>query len=248
MGEGEALDTIEDATSPATPRPDEAAPAVGGGGGPDPGTRISRYVVLERIGQGGMGVVVGAYDFVLDRKIAIKLVRPTARASEGGSGSAGRERLLREARAMARIAHTNVLTVHEAGTIGDEVFIAMEFAAGGTLRAWCEKERRPWRDVLEKFVQAGRGLEAAHAEGLVHRDFKPDNVLLTRDGHVRVADFGVVGLRHVDENVVIDRKVEKKRSGAGAGAGAGAGRVGPVEANTQVVEETLTQTGTLLGT
>ena len=149
------------------------------------GTAIGRFVVLGELGAGGMGVVYAAYDADLDRKVAIKLLRA------GGARDA-RTRLLREAQAMAKINHANVLKVHEVGTIGEQIFLAMEFADGGTLRAWCESTRRPSAEIVDKLRQAGRGLAAAHALGLVHRDFKPDNVLLGKDGSVRVTDFGLV--------------------------------------------------------
>ena len=157
--------------------------------GPERGHEIGRFVVLEELGTGGMGVVYAAYDPNLDRKVAIKLLRAQAMASEEA-----RVRLLREAQAMARIDHPNVLRVHEAGTFGDQIYIAMEFAAGGTLRQWLAGATRGRDEILDVFVQAGRGLAAAHDAGLVHRDFKPDNVLLVADGHARVTDFGLVGV------------------------------------------------------
>jgi tetratricopeptide (TPR) repeat protein len=153
------------------------------------GQTIGRFVVLEKLGTGGMGVVYAAYDPNLDRKVAIKLLRSQASGSEEA-----RVRLLREAQAMARIDHPNVLRVHEAGTLGDRIFIAMEFAAGGTLRSWLARELRTTEDVVAVFAQAGHGLAAAHAAGLVHRDFKPDNVLLVGEGQARVTDFGLVGV------------------------------------------------------
>src|SRR5579862_4327593 len=150
------------------------------------GATIGRYVILERLGQGGMGVVYRAYDPELDRRIALKLVRADSRHH-----LALRQRLVREAQAMARVSHANVLTVYDAGTVGDEVFIAMELVDGVTLGRWLRAERRAWRDVIDRFVGAGRGLAAAHAAGLVHRDFKPDNVLVAASGAVRVTDFGL---------------------------------------------------------
>ena len=177
-------DTSEAATLPAPVEPDADAQV------PSPGTRIGRFVVLGTLGSGGMGIVVSAFDPDLDRKVALKLVRAATWAE---FSSWGRDRLLREARAMARLSHPNVVTVHEVGTVDAQAFIAMEFATGGTLRAWCAAEVRPWREVLAVLIDAGRGLVAAHQAGLVHRDFKPENVLLT-EGGVRVADFGLVGL------------------------------------------------------
>jgi tetratricopeptide (TPR) repeat protein/predicted Ser/Thr protein kinase len=152
------------------------------------GESLGRYVVLSPLGEGGMGVVYSAYDPQLDRRVAVKLMRAEAAGSSGAS--MGRERLLREAQAIARLAHPNVVAVHDVGTYEGQVFVAMEFVDGVTLRAWLETPRT-WREALAMFVQAGRGLGAAHAAGLVHRDFKPDNVLVGRDGRARVLDFGL---------------------------------------------------------
>ena len=152
--------------------------------------------MLHALGAGGMGLVCAAYDAELDRKVAIKLLRPRM-AHSAGRSTLGQARLLREAQAMARLAHPNVVTVHEVGTFGDQVFIAMEFIAGMTLKRWLRRTRRSWHEVVPVFVQAGRGLAAAHAAGLIHRDFKPDNVMVSEDragrvDRVRVFDFGVV--------------------------------------------------------
>lgn len=182
----------EDAPGTSDPESTETVLAPGrrpGGKPPAPlerGTPIGRYVILDRIGGGGMGVVYTAYDPELDRKVALKLLRP-----DRAAGEAARLRLLREAQAIARLSHPHVVAVHDAGTFGDQVFLAMEYVEGTTLSWWLNEERRPWREVVDRFVLAGRGLAAAHAAGLVHRDFKPDNVLLGRDGRVRVADFGL---------------------------------------------------------
>jgi tetratricopeptide (TPR) repeat protein/tRNA A-37 threonylcarbamoyl transferase component Bud32 len=157
------------------------------------GATLGRYVILDVLGRGAMGVVYAAFDPELDRKVAIKLVRPEA--SDHVEASEGRARLQREARAIARVAHPNVIAVHDVGTFADEVFVAMEYVDGTTLTQWLEAPGsaapRPWRDVVATFAQAGRGLAAAHAAGLVHRDFKPDNVLVGKDGRARVLDFGL---------------------------------------------------------
>ncbi len=153
------------------------------------GASIGRYVVLGLVGRGGMGDVYAAYDPELDRKIAVKLLR--ARPSAGQSTSEGRTRLLREAQAIAKLSHPNVVVVYDVGTFGEVVFIAMEFIDGDTVRYWLNASPRDWREVLRVFVAAGRGLAAAHDAGLVHRDFKPDNVMVGRDGKVRVMDFGL---------------------------------------------------------
>lgn len=151
------------------------------------GASIGRYIVVSCIGSGGMGVVYAAYDPELDRKVATKLLRATA----GGTSGQGRARLLREAQAMARLSHPQVIGVFDVGTLGDQVFIAMEFVDGGTLTKWLAEAPRTQSEIIEKFTLAGRGLSAAHAAGLVHRDFKPDNVLVGHDGRVRVMDFGL---------------------------------------------------------
>ncbi|EDM75609.1 serine/threonine kinase family protein [Plesiocystis pacifica SIR-1] len=161
----------------------------------EPGAPIGRYVVLGRIGVGGMGVVYAAYDAELDRRIAVKLMLSPRR----GRGSQGAARLLREAQAMARLSHPNVITVHDVGTHQNGVFVAMEYIEGGTLRDWMDaaptvpsaasmsdaagaeaRRAHPWPEVLARFLPAGRGLAAAHGAQLIHRDFKPANVLLGR--------------------------------------------------------------------
>lgn len=149
------------------------------------GATLSRYVVLERIGGGAMGVVYAAYDPELDRQVALKLLRPRGRQLEEL-----RRRLLLEAQSLARLSHPNVVAVHDVGTAGDAVFLALELVEGTSLERWMA-EPRPWREVLRVFLDAGRGLAAAHAAGLVHRDFKPANVLLGKDGRARVTDFGL---------------------------------------------------------
>ncbi len=136
-----------------------------------------------------MGVVYAAYDPELDRRVALKLVSPAVAGTR--DESQGQARLLREAQAMARLSHPNVMPVYDVGTFGDQVFIAMEYVEGSTLAEWLAEPKRPWREIVSMFVQAGRGLAAAHAGGLLHRDFKPNNVLVGKDGRARVLDFGL---------------------------------------------------------
>ncbi len=157
-----------------------------------PGDIVDRYVIITPIGHGGMGVVYAAYDPDLDRKVALKLLLPQA---EGGSHSSGR--LLREAQALARLAHPNVVAVHDVGTRGDQVWLAMEFVAGVTLGTWAQAHRRTWPEISRVLADAARGVAAAHAAGLVHRDLKPDNVMIGSDGRVRVMDFGLAHGRAV---------------------------------------------------
>ncbi len=154
------------------------------------GDRIGRYVLISSIGQGGMGVVFLAYDPELDRKVALKLLKL------GKLGTTGKLRLLREAQALARLSNPNVVPVYDVGTVDEQAFVAMEYVEGQTLKRWL-KTPRSWRDVVAVMRDAGRGLAAAHAAGLVHRDFKPDNVLIGVDGRVRVVDFGLA--REVDD-------------------------------------------------
>jgi predicted Ser/Thr protein kinase len=145
---------------------------------------IGRFRVLRPLGAGGMSFVYAAYDEKLDRRIALKLLR-------GGETPDSQPRLLREAQAMARLAHPNVVAVHEVGTWNDQVYVAMEFVKGRDLRTWLAEAPQHHADVVEVFTAAGRGLAAAHHAGIVHRDFKPANVLLGDDGRVRVVDFGL---------------------------------------------------------
>ncbi|HVE87979.1 MAG TPA: serine/threonine-protein kinase, partial [Myxococcales bacterium] len=153
-----------------------------------PGTRVGRYVVLGAVGSGGMGRVYAAHDPELNRKVALKLARRS-----GPGAEQWRARFLREAHAMASLSHPNVLPIHDVGTHEDSVFLAMELVEGPSLREWLSSPARPpWRQVARVFADAGRGLAAAHAIHLVHRDFKPANVLLGRDGRARVMDFGLV--------------------------------------------------------
>ncbi|QRN97358.1 protein kinase [Archangium violaceum] len=154
----------------------------------NPGDRLGRYVIETRLGAGGMGVVYAAKDPSLGRTVALKLLRPGAGTGE----DEGRARLVREAQAMARLSHPNVLPLFELGTEEGRVFLAMERVEGPTLAGWLRERERPWREVLALFLQAGEGLAAAHRAGLVHRDFKPANVLVGADGRPRVTDFGLV--------------------------------------------------------
>ncbi len=149
--------------------------------------RVGRYVVLQCIGRGGMGVVCAAFDPRLQRSVAVKLLRP----DRDDPGAAAR--LRREARALAALAHPNVVAVFECGALEDRdgEYLVMELIHGETLRSWCARTRPRVAAVIEAYVAAARGLGAAHAAGLVHRDFKPDNVLVGRDGRVCVTDFGL---------------------------------------------------------
>lgn len=161
-----------------------------GVGGPVPrlprGATLGRYVVLDCLGSGGMGVVYRAHDFALDRRVSLKLLRPSGKDPESR-----RERLVTEAQALARVSHPNVLTVHDVGTWEDEVYLALEHVEGETLRSWLDRAPRTPPEIRGMFLQAARGLQAIHDAGLVHRDVKPENLLVGRDGRLRVADLGL---------------------------------------------------------
>jgi eukaryotic-like serine/threonine-protein kinase len=150
------------------------------------GDQVGRYLLLDPLGRGAMGQVFRAYDPDLDRQVAIKILH-----ERGGPDA--RDRLLREAKAMARIHHPNVITVHDAGMHDDAVFIAMEMVDGPPLDHWLATPRTP-AETLDVLTDAARGLAAAHAAGVVHRDFKPANVLVTADGRAKVGDFGLAGI------------------------------------------------------
>jgi tetratricopeptide (TPR) repeat protein/predicted Ser/Thr protein kinase len=164
----------------------EPGPQLGRLAAIEPGRPIGRYMTLYRLGAGAMGVVFAAYDPQLDRKVAIKLLATQ-------TGKVVDDRLQREAQALAKLDHRNVVTVHDVGVHEGRLFVAMEFVAGRTLGEWMTEQGapRPWPEVLAVFLDAGRGLVAAHEVGLIHRDFKPDNVMIADDGRVRVMDFGL---------------------------------------------------------
>jgi len=149
------------------------------------GSFLGRYQILGPLGAGGMGVVYRARDAELGRDVAVKLVTTT-----GASSDTLATRLMREAQALAQLSHPNVVSVYDVGRVEDGVFLAMELVAGDTGEAWIKK-RPSWREALQVFRDAGRGLAAAHKVGLVHRDFKPANLILGADGRVRVLDFGL---------------------------------------------------------
>jgi eukaryotic-like serine/threonine-protein kinase len=150
------------------------------------GTSVGgRYIVLDELGRGGMAIVYRAYDPELDRLLALKLILHRHEEAQAS------ERLLREAQALAQLSHPNVIAVYDVGTVGSSVFMAMELACGPTLRAWLRQKPRSTDEIIDHFLAAGDGLAAAHRARIVHRDFKPSNVLLGTDGRVRVADFGL---------------------------------------------------------
>ncbi len=152
-----------------------------------PGATFGRFVIQHELGQGAASVVVAAYDPELDRAVALKLLRRR--------GDARDERLLREGRALARVSHPNVITVYEVGEVDGQQYIALELVTGLTARSWIATGSRTWREVRDVYIAVGRGLAALHRVGLVHRDVKPDNVVIAGDGAARLVDLGLVGAR-----------------------------------------------------
>jgi len=215
-----------------TPRGDTLAdgsgPAAGGPNELPRGARVGRYLVIDRLGAGGMGVVYAAYDPDLDRRVALKLLGARTRTSS----TVALSRLLREAHAMARLQHPNVITVHDVGTFEGQVFLAMELVDGASVGAWASGAPRSWQEVLDVYVQVARGLEAIHAAGLLHRDVKPDNLLLGRDGRVRVLDLGLARLTQAEEDDLPATSGEEPT------------RPGP----TPSLSKNLTQAGAIVGT
>ncbi|WP_394833955.1 serine/threonine-protein kinase [Pendulispora rubella] len=170
------------ARSPADRRTKDRPPPI------EPGTYVGRYLVIDLIGTGGMGSVYRAYDPKLNRNVAVKVIR--VRSSDAGD-TGPRPRLLREAQALAKVVHPHVVSIFDVGEFREQVFFAMELIEGSTLRDVLRRGAHDRRKLLQLLDHAGRGLAAAHDAGLVHRDFKPENVLIDREGRVKVVDFGL---------------------------------------------------------
>ena len=214
MASGGDQDIDDTLTSPSAPNK--------GGAPVFPTELLGRYALLNEVGSGGGGRVYRAFDRELERQVAIKVLKGTAASRPEVLST----RLRREAQANALLLHPNVVSVFDVGDHQGEVFIAMEFVDGGSLADWLHVPHVR-RDVLDTFLQAGRGLFAAHEKGIIHRDFKPSNVLIGRDGRVRVADFGLArGLGSSDDDVDV------------------AGDPSP----SGLVDRSLTKTGALVGT
>ena len=208
-----------------------------------PGTQLGRYVILERVGSGGMGTVYAAFDPELDRKIALKVL-----SSNYGSDTRadnGARRLRREAQALARLQHPNVIAIFDVGSFEGRVYLAMAYVDGQTLGEWAKQKPRSVEEILEVMEGAGRGLSAAHASGLVHRDFKPDNVMIDRKGRVFVMDFGLARASAEEHAASADAVVD-----ADAGAEGGMATEGGSSSGTTAVtlSEKLTRAGAAAGT
>ena len=198
----------------------------------EPGAKVGRYAIVDRIGAGGMGVVYRAHDPQLDRAVALKLLK-RSRRHEGAA-----DRMLREAKSAAKIRHPNVVTVYDAGEVDGHTFIAMELMRGTDLSQWFER-KRPWTEVVRVMLQAAEGLRAAHRSGLVHRDFKPDNVFVEGEGSVKVLDFGLARAAYdSDTQVQVAQDLELELADQGSSP----------DASTVAALEKLTHTGALVGT
>jgi hypothetical protein len=210
--EGARQSVLGESSAPAKPRAVAA------------GTAVGRYVLLELVGSGGMGDVYAAYDPKLGRRVALKLM------SERVASPMAVARFTREAQAVARLSHPNVVAIYDTGEFADRVYLAMEFVDGETLADWLLARPHSWREIRDVFMAAGAGLAAAHETGVVHRDFKPQNVMVGRDGSVRVMDFGLAA--DISEVTTEDAAI-------------GAGEPG-LELTTHTLA--LTRTGMLIGT
>ncbi len=196
------------------------------------GAKVGRYLLLQRLGTGGLGEVYKAFDPELDRKVAIKLLKPSMLER---SPARLQTMLLREAQAMAKIAHPNVVTVYDVGTLDENrVFIAMELIKGVTLRTWVRDRDPTWREIRDLMVQAGHGLQAAHEAGIIHRDFKPSNLLVDGRARVWVLDFGLARAELRDRSVRTPDSIDVN--------------VEPDSQNSLLLYEPITNVGTVVGT
>jgi tetratricopeptide (TPR) repeat protein len=166
--------------------------------GSAPPARIGRYKVVDTLGSGGMGTVYSAFDPQLQRKVALKVHHPL-RNNDGRT----QQRMILEARTLAKLDHPNIVKVHDSMLENEQVIVVMELLDGDTLERWQEHETHDWREIVDVYAEAGEGLAAAHGVGVVHRDFKPSNVIIGKDGRVRVVDFGLARLfeTHVDSDL-----------------------------------------------
>ena len=210
------------------------------------GSNLGRYVIIEPIGSGGMGTVYRAYDPQLNRGVALKIL--SVKQEDIQAAERAKARLIREAQALAQLSHPNVVAVHDAGTFEDDVFIAMELVEGKTLGDWLKEEKRAVREILEVMIAAGKGLSAAHKSGLVHRDFKPGNVMVGDDGRVRVLDFGLA--RGVYQQALIEDELivsEKERQSHESNDSFGYREISS-DSSPNLLQSPLTNAGGVLGT
>lgn len=192
-----------------------------------PPAKVDRYIIGREVGAGGLGIVFEAWDPKLERPVAVKLVRPHSGNPRGAA------RFLREAQALARLNHPNVVSVYSHGTCDDAetVYVVMQFIDGQTVGAWSE-EPRSFEEIRDVYVAAGKGLAAAHAQGVVHRDFKPGNVMIDAEGNVQVLDFGLALVAGAGTRSAVDSRAV----------------VAPSVDSDESADERLTQDGIVMGT
>jgi len=230
-----------------------------------PGTQVGRYMIIDHIGKGGMGMVYKAFDPDLNRPVALKLLTIREdRLSDERDLSRYKIRLLREAQALAQLSHPNVITVYDVGTYDEAIFMAMELVEGQTLKEWIEQGPHPREKILEVVMAAGHGLAAAHQAGIIHRDFKPANVIIGQSGRVRVLDFGLarasgpVRSKTEDAHIAAVREAAAKaRDGDSASSSASSASVSlltddlgsaELDSSVSVLSTSLTQDGSVVGT
>ncbi len=217
----------------------------------DRGASVGRYVILDVIGEGGMGKVYQAYDPELDRRIALKLLSVKKAIGSESQVELARERLLREAQALAQLAHPNVVSAYDVGAIGNQVFIAMELVEGKTLSQWIKSDKLSVQQIVNVLVAAGRGMVAAHQVGLIHRDFKPDNIIVGNDGRARVLDFGLARSTTLDKSALLGNGTdptlsqESRSNSQGNSSGSTDDHLGSVS---KILRSSLTMTGAVVGT
>src|SRR5579863_2764289 len=152
------------------------------------GKRVGRYEIEGQLGEGGMGVVYRALDTRLNRPVAIKFL------SNEFADVTARHRFQREAQTASSLNHPHILTVYDTGEFEGRQYLVTEFVDGGTLKTWARAEKRTWQEVVKLLVGVADGLAAAHAAGILHRDIKPDNILVGRNGYAKLSDFGLAKL------------------------------------------------------
>ncbi len=208
------------------------------------GTSVGRYVVIDFVDAGGMGAIYQAFDPELNRPVALKILSVNKQKSQDSiEADRAKSRMIREAQALAQLTHPNVVTVYDVGEYEDSIFIAMEFVEGRDLTVWRHETHPTYKQMLAKLIDAGRGLSAAHQAGIVHRDFKPGNVIVGNDGRVRVLDFGLA--RAADLNTESSKKRQAPKEALETTS---ALEPSLTESSSDLLTSSLTLAGSVLGT